>query len=67
MCIRDRYWEGHRRQDLIRFGKYTGGVYNWQWKGGVQAGASIDDKYKIFPIPANAIGANPTLQQNPGY
>jgi len=64
---RELYWEGHRRQDLIRFGKYTGGVYNWQWKGGVQAGSSIDDKYKIFPIPANAIGANPTLQQNPGY
>jgi hypothetical protein len=64
---RELYWEGHRRQDLIRFGKYTGGVYNWQWKGGVQAGTSIDDKFKIFPIPATAIGANPTLQQNPGY
>jgi len=64
---RELYWEGHRRQDLIRFGKYTGGVYNWQWKGGVQAGTSIDDKFKIFPIPATAIGSNPTLQQNPGY
>jgi starch-binding outer membrane protein, SusD/RagB family len=64
---RELYWEGHRRQDLIRFGKYTGGTYNWQWKGGVQAGTSIDDKFKIFPIPATAIGANPTLQQNPGY
>ncbi len=64
---RELYWEGHRRQDLIRFGKYTGSNYNWQWKGGVQAGTSIDDKFKIFPIPATAIGANPTLQQNPGY
>lgn len=64
---RELYWEGHRRQDLIRFGKYTGSNYNWQWKGGVQAGTSIDDKFKIFPIPATAIGSNPTLQQNPGY
>lgn len=64
---RELYWEGHRRQDLIRFGKYTGGTYNWQWKGGVQAGTSIDDKYKVFPIPSQAIGSNPTLQQNTGY
>lgn len=64
---KELYWEGHRRQDLIRFGKYTGASYNWQWKGGVQAGTSVDDKYKLFPIPAVAIGANPTLQQNPGY
>jgi hypothetical protein len=64
---RELYWEGHRRQDLIRFGKYTGGAYNWEWKGGVQSGTSIDDKYKLFPIPSQAIGSNPTLQQNPGY
>ena len=64
---RELYWEGHRRQDLIRFGKYTGGTYNWQWKGNVQAGTSIDDKFKLFPIPAQAIGSNPTLQQNTGY
>ncbi len=64
---RELYWEGHRRQDLIRFGKYTGGTYNWQWKGNVQAGTSVDAKYNLFPIPANAIGANPNLQQNPGY
>lgn len=64
---RELYWEGHRRQDLIRFGKFSGGAYNWQWKGNIQAGTSIDAKYDIFPIPANAIGANPTLQQNTGY
>jgi hypothetical protein len=64
---RELYWEGHRRQDLIRFGKYTGSIYNWQWKGNAQSGTSIDDKYKLFPIPANAIGANPNLIQNPGY
>lgn len=64
---RELYWEGHRRQDLIRFGKFTGSTYNWQWKGNVQGGTSIDDKYKVFPIPSQAIGSNPTLQQNSGY
>ncbi|MCB0451259.1 MAG: RagB/SusD family nutrient uptake outer membrane protein, partial [Confluentibacter sp.] len=30
---RELHWESHRRQDLIRFGKFTGGNYNWAWKG----------------------------------
>jgi hypothetical protein len=64
---RELYWEGHRRQDLIRFGKFSGSAYNWQWKGNVQAGTSIDAKYEVFPIPSQAIGSNPTLQQNTGY
>jgi hypothetical protein len=64
---RELYWEGHRRQDLIRFGKFSGNAYNWQWKGNTQAGTSIDAKYEVFPIPSQAIGSNPTLQQNTGY
>ncbi|KQR94895.1 carbohydrate-binding protein SusD [Chryseobacterium sp. Leaf180] len=59
--------EGVRRQDLIRFGRFTGGTYLWPWKGGVQAGTSISDSYKVFPIPASALQANPNLTQNPGY
>ena len=64
---KELYWEGHRRQDLIRLGKFSGGSYLWQWKGGVQAGTSTDAKFNLFPIPSAAIGANPTLVQNPGY
>ncbi|MEZ4839678.1 RagB/SusD family nutrient uptake outer membrane protein [Flavobacterium sp.] len=64
---RELHWEGHRRQDLIRFGKYTGGSYNWAWKGNIQNGTSISDNLRIFPIPANAIVANPNLTQNQGY
>lgn len=59
--------EGVRRQDLIRFGKFTGGSYLWPWKGGVKDGKSIPDAYKLFPIPFTAIQANPNLTQNPGY
>src|SRR5690348_4345342 len=55
---REFYWEGHRRTDLQRFG-----VYNtlWQYK------PSDDPKYLLFPIPSQALAANPNLVQNPGY
>jgi hypothetical protein len=64
---RELYWEGHRRTDLIRFGKYTGSAYLWPWKGGVKNGTGIDDKRAIFPIPAADIANNPNLKQNDGY
>lgn len=64
---RELYWEGHRRNDLIRFGKFTK-EYNWPWKNGVYSGTpNIDEKFKIYPIPATEISANPKLTQNPGY
>lgn len=59
--------EGHRRTDLIRFGKFTGGSYLWPWKGNAQNGASIPATYKLFPIPQSALQANVNLTQNPGY
>ena len=61
------YGEAHRRQDLIRFGKFTGGVYNWSWKGSVVSGIAISDIYKVFPIPRASVAANPNLKQNTGY
>lgn len=64
---RELYMECHRRQDLIRFGKYTGGSYLWQWKGNSQNGSPISDHLAVFPIPDRARSANPTLVQNPGY
>ena len=59
--------EGHRRSDLIRFGKFTGGSYLWPWKGGTVNGTAISSNYKLFPIPLTALEANPNLEQNPGY
>ena len=64
---RELHWEGHRRTDLIRFGKFTGGSYIWPWKGGVANGAPSSGYRSLYPIPSNAIAANPNLQQNPGY
>ena len=63
---RELFWEGHRRTDLIRYGKFISG-YNWPWKGGVKDGKDIDKKYAIFPIPLADKTANPNLVQNDGY
>jgi starch-binding outer membrane protein, SusD/RagB family len=63
---RELSWEGHRRTDLIRFGKYTTG-YTWPWKGGIAAGKDVDTYRNLMPIPATDMSANPNLVQNPGY
>lgn len=54
---REFYWEGHRRTDLIRFGKYLNA---WQEK------PASDARALLFPIPLNQMG-NPNYTQNPGY
>lgn len=64
---RELHWECHRRTDLIRFGKFTGGSYLWPWKGNTPAGSPTPSFRQVFPIPANAIAANPNLAQNSGY
>ncbi|MDE6197000.1 MAG: RagB/SusD family nutrient uptake outer membrane protein [Muribaculaceae bacterium] len=58
------YMEGHRRSDLIRFGKYTGGNYLWSWKNGVLEGGVIPEYRALFPIPYQYVN---TVGQNPGY
>ncbi|WP_274475074.1 RagB/SusD family nutrient uptake outer membrane protein [Mangrovimonas aestuarii] len=59
--------EGHRRTDLIRFGKFTGGSYLWPWKGNALNGAAIPSTYNLFPIPQSALEGNSNLTQNDGY
>ena len=64
---RELFWECHRRTDLIRFGKFTGGSKIWQWKGGVVNGSATESYRDLMPIPSRIIQANPTLEQNTGY
>lgn len=51
-------WEGHRRQDMIRFGTFL--------DPNKFRGASPEFR-TLFPIPTGALDANPNLVQNPGY
>ena len=64
---RELFWEGHRRTDLIRFGKFTGSTYIWPWKGGVKEGKAVEDFRTLYPIPSADRTANPNLEQNDGY
>ncbi len=61
------HWESHRRQDLVRFDRFAGNRYNWQWKGNAANGIAINDFRNLFPIPSESLAANPNLVQNPGY
>ena len=69
--VRELYWEGTRRIDLIRYGKFSNRVAAneilWPFKGGIKAGVSIDKHLEILPIPASDMEANPKLVQNNGY
>lgn len=56
---RELYWEGWRRQDLIRFGKF---LEPWQEKP-----ADAGPHTLVYPIPSQQIAVNPNLTQNPGY
>ena len=55
---REFSYEMFRREDLIRFGKYTDA---WWEK------PASDKNREIFPIPFDVMTANPVLKQNPGY
>lgn len=60
---RELAWEGWRRSDLIRFGKFTnvGGRFSSKFMRN-PAPHTI-----LFPIPQQRLDANPGLKQNPGY
>ena len=53
---REFAWEGHRRQDQIRFG-----VWGNAWWAKPVSGPNA----KLFPIPQSALNTNPNLIQNP--
>ncbi len=56
---REVFYEGWRRQDLIRFGVFG-------QKRGLRDNDSDANK-ALWPIPKNQINSNPKLSQNPGY
>ncbi|MEJ7830419.1 MAG: RagB/SusD family nutrient uptake outer membrane protein [Segetibacter sp.] len=62
--IKERGWEfyseGLRREDLIRTGKFI----SYAQARGV---ANAKDYKVLFPIPQQALDADPLLKQNPGY
>ena len=58
--------ELHRRQDLLRF-KMADGRSVWDGKSWFCKDATTSTTYDIFAIPEEAMKANLSLKQNPGY
>jgi starch-binding outer membrane protein, SusD/RagB family len=52
------YWEGWRRNDMIRFGKFL--------DARALKGATTSERL-LYPIPNQQLTINPNLTQNPGY
>ena len=65
--MRELYWEGVRRTDLVRYDLLTSGSYLWPSKGGIITGIGVDKRYNVFPIPSSDMGVNNSLVQNEGY
>jgi hypothetical protein len=63
---REFAWENVRRRDLIRFGKYTGRDYMWDFKA-----SGVEDHRVWFPIPKKFMDMHILddipWEQNPGY
>ena len=57
-------WEGWRRQDLIRFGKYKSLFQGDANRGPVD---ESDGHTTVFPIPGDVIFMNSNITQNKGY
>lgn len=55
-------WEGWRRNDLIRYGKYTSAYDLRPQLDGEASGYTT-----VFPIPYNVLQLNTQLKQNKGY
>ena len=55
-------WEGWRRQDLVRFGKFTR-----PYTDRPQLPHESNGYTTVFPIPDKVRSLNPNLTQNPGY
>jgi len=56
---RELYYEGWRRNDLIRFEKFNDPVD--------QRPQKTDKSKTLYPIPQRAVDTNPNLKQNAGY
>ena len=55
---REFAWEMHRRNDLIRFNKWTQAWWEKEAK---------DSYVELFPIPSRIITVNPNIKPTPGY
>jgi hypothetical protein len=61
------YFEGNRREDLIRHGKFIEYANDPTKMVNRNPQKLARDKHKLYPIPSKAIFENPLMKQNDGY
>jgi hypothetical protein len=62
------YWEGCRRSDLVRHGKYAEKMKYKASMQGYTSGPTITENHGRFPLPQSAINEGKgIILQNPGY
>lgn len=57
--IKELYYEGKSREDLIRWEKYISRAQ--------ERGVDAQPFHRLYPIPQSELDANPEIEQNPGY
>ena len=60
--MRELAWEGHRRQDMVRFGTFTNAYTDRP-----QLPGESDGYTTVFPLEERVLSVNTKLTQNPGY
>lgn len=63
---REFYWEGWRRNDMIRFGKFLDPLPAAAGTTSTRPTKSGNERL-LFAIPNQQLAVNPNLEQNPGY
>ncbi|HEY4112353.1 RagB/SusD family nutrient uptake outer membrane protein [Puia sp.] len=64
---REMFFEGWRRQDMIRFGTYNGAFHFHDADANDALGPHGINHLNILPLPDVQLNANKALKQNPGY
>ncbi len=65
---REFWFEGRRRMDLVRFGRFGGqSEYLWEFMNGVPTGGSFSSNFNVYGLPATDLDVNTNLKQNAGY
>lgn len=66
--VREFWFEGRRRTDLIRFGRFGGqSEYLWEFMNNIPEGGSFSSNFNVYGLPSTDLDTNTNLKQNPGY
>lgn len=67
-CYRELAFEGHRKGDMIRWGRLLERMNTMAPQTAVWPGQPEADPFEIFwPIPQEVLDLNPLMEQNPGW